>query len=191
MEAIAASGLLPLLIFVAEMCVVTISTVRIIAIARSMKVLAAGLGFFEITIWLFAIGQVMSNLNNPACYAAFAGGFVLGNYLGILIEGKLALGSVIVRVITRRDATDLTDALRRAGYGVTSVGAQGVTGPVQIVISVVRRKKLGDVLRHVKCFDPNAFYSVDDLQSCAESVYPLQRAAPVIDAEQASLQSAA
>ena len=85
MGALAAAGYLPLLIFVAEMCVVTISTVRIIAIARSLKALAAGLGFFEISIWLFAIGQVMSNLTDPACYAAFAGGFVLGNYLGILI----------------------------------------------------------------------------------------------------------
>ncbi len=172
---------LALLIFVAEMCVVTISTVRIIAIARSMKALAAGLGFFEISIWLFAIGQVMSNLNDPACYIAFAGGFVLGNYLGITLEGKLALGSVVVRVITRRDTAALIESLRREGYGVTSIGAQGVTGPVQVVFTVVKRKGLAAVLALVKQFDSKAFYSVDELQSCAEGVFPLRRRTVPID----------
>lgn len=183
---------LALLIFVAEMCVVTISTVRIIAIARSMKAFAAGLGFFEISIWLFAIGQVMSNLTDPACYIAFAGGFVLGNYLGIMLEGKMALGNVVVRVITRRDATALIESLRQSGYGVTSIGAQGVTGPVQVVFTVVKRKVLGGVLALVKQFDPKAFYSVDELQSCAEGVFPLtRRSAPTLSTELAEIPRAA
>src|SRR5947209_2547847 len=59
--------LLPLLIFCAELCVVTISTIRIIFLSRGMKTLAAILGFFEITIWLFAIGQIMRNLSDFGC----------------------------------------------------------------------------------------------------------------------------
>src|SRR5690348_498409 len=50
---------LPLIIFFAEVCVVTISTLRIIAIARGQTLVAPVLGFFEVTTWLFAIGQVM------------------------------------------------------------------------------------------------------------------------------------
>ena len=72
--------LLPLSIFVAEMAVVAISTMRIIFIGRGLKAMAAGLGFFEVTIWLFAIGQVMTNLDSPVCFAAFAGGFVAGKW---------------------------------------------------------------------------------------------------------------
>lgn len=158
---------LPLSIFVAEMCVVTISTMRIIFIGRGIKPLAAGLGFFEVTIWLFAIGQVMSNLTNPACYAAFALGFVVGNYLGMHLEQRMAIGSVLVRVITGQDARRLVDLLRDAGCGVTRVGAQGLMGPVEIVFTVIRRRRLGDVLGLVKRFDPDAFYSVDDLQTTA------------------------
>ncbi|HBB75717.1 MAG TPA: hypothetical protein DC048_14880, partial [Planctomycetaceae bacterium] len=135
---------LPLSIFVAEMCVVTISTMRIIFIGRGIKPLAAGLGFFEVTIWLFAIGQVMSNLTNPACYAAFAGGFVVGNYLGMHLEQRMAIGSVLVRVITGQDARRLVDLLRDAGCGVTRAGAQGLMGPVEIVFTVIRRRRLGD-----------------------------------------------
>jgi len=69
---------LPLFIFAAEVCVVTLCTIRTIFVARGMKFLAPLLGFFEVSIWLFAIGAVMKNLNDIACYAAFAGGFPLG-----------------------------------------------------------------------------------------------------------------
>jgi len=162
--------LLPLFIFAAEVCVVTLSTMRTIFVARGMKFLAPCLGFFEVSIWLFAISEVMKNLNNPSCYVAFAGGFTLGNYLGILLEKRLALGSVSVHIITRRAATGLVDALRAAGYGVTTLGAQGTTGPVQMVVTVVPRKELAHVIALVKGFDPHVFYAVDEVQAAAEGV---------------------
>ncbi|MFM7137215.1 MAG: DUF2179 domain-containing protein [Planctomycetota bacterium] len=159
--------LLPLSIFVAEMAVVTISTMRIIFISRGLKTMAAGLGFFEVTIWLFAIGQVMSNLDSPLCFAAFAGGFVAGNYLGMSLEQRLAIGSVLVRVITGRDSRQLIDLLRDAGCGVTRIGAHGLQGPVEIVFTVIRRRRLGEVLALVRRFDADAFYSIDELQASA------------------------
>jgi uncharacterized protein YebE (UPF0316 family) len=164
--------LLPLFIFLAEVFVVTISTMRTIFVARGMKVLAPLLGFFEVSIWLFAIGQVMSNLSDWTCSAAFAGGFTLGNYLGILLEEKLAMGHVVVRVITHKDSAELVAGLREAGFGVTLVDGRGSCGPVRIVLCVLRRKALQRVLALAKRFDPKVFYSVDDLQSAAEGVTP-------------------
>src|ERR1700680_5206417 len=76
---------LPLVISLAETCVVTISTVRIISVARGRKVLASVLGTFEITIWLFAIGKVMQNLNDWTCFVAFAAGVTIGNFFGVLL----------------------------------------------------------------------------------------------------------
>lgn len=159
--------MLPLSIFMAEMVVVTISTMRIIFIGRGLKSVAAGLGFFEVTIWLFAIGQVMTNLDQPICFAAFAGGFVSGNYLGMSLEQRLAIGSVLVRVITARDAQRLVQLLRDAGCGVTRIGAHGLQGPVDIVFTVIRRRRLAEVLAVVKRFDAEAFYSIDELQASA------------------------
>lgn len=167
--------LLPSLIFLAEMCVVTVSTIRIIVMGRGLKLLAVGLGCVEITLWLFAIRQIMSNLADPSCFLAFASGFTLGNYLGITLEEKMALGSMVVRVITRRDAGGLVDGLRQAHFGVTSIDAQGATGPVQIVFTVVKRKQLAEVARIIKHFDARAFYSVDNLHSTAAGIFPLQR----------------
>lgn len=165
-------SLLPFFIFFAELCVVTLSTLRTIFVARGMKFLAPLMGCVEVSIWLFAIGQVMRNLSDVTCSAAFAGGFTLGNFLGVLIEGKLAMGNAVVRIITPKDAGDLIEALRSAGYGVTAVDARGATGPVQIVLTVVRRRDLGRVVALAKDFDPKVFYSVDDLKEAAQGVAP-------------------
>lgn len=156
--------LLPLIVFLAEMTVVTISTMRIIFIGRGLKKMAAGLGFFEVSIWLFAIGQVMSNLDRPLCFAGFAGGFVAGNYLGMTLEQRIAFGSVLVRVITNRESGRLVELLRAAGCGVTRVGAHGLQGPVEIVFTVIQRRRLSDVLTVVREFDADAFYSIDELR---------------------------
>ncbi len=170
-----ASGTLPLFIFVAEACVVTIATMRTIFVARGMKYLAPMLGVFEVSIWLYAISEVMRNLNDWTCAAAFAGGFTLGNFLGILLEEKLAMGSVGVRMITHIDATQLIEDLRAADYGVTRLDAQGATGPVQVIYTVIKRKELERVLTIARRFQPSLFYSVDELHSAAVGVAPLAR----------------
>jgi uncharacterized protein YebE (UPF0316 family) len=163
---------LPLLVFLAEMCVVTLGTIRIIFVARGMKILAPVLGFFEVIIWLFAIGQIMQNLSNIGCYVAFAAGFTAGNYFGVLIEKKLAIGTVVVRTITHRNPRILIESLQAAGFGVTSMDAEGGTGPVKIVFTVVRRKELERVVTIIKQFDAKAFHSVDELQAAAEGIFP-------------------
>lgn len=162
-------------IFVAEACVVTLSTMRTIFLAKGMKILAPILGFFEVTIWLFAIGQVMRNLDDLRCALAFAGGFTLGNFLGVLIEQKLALGSLVVRSITARETEPLVAELRAAGFGVTLLSGQGANGPVQVIFTIVPRRELNSVLAILKRFDPAVFYSVDSLQSAAAGIAPQRR----------------
>jgi uncharacterized protein YebE (UPF0316 family) len=167
--------LLPLVVFVAELCVVTLCTLRIIFLSRGMKYLAPALGFFEVTIWLFAVGQVMQNLQDPGCFLGFAGGFTLGNYFGVLIEKRLALGSAVVKTVTHKDAAELVDGLRGAGYGVTSLDAEGSRGPVKMVFTVVPRRELDGVLAVVRRFDPAAFYSVDEIREVGPGIFPGRR----------------
>jgi uncharacterized protein YebE (UPF0316 family) len=159
-------------IFVAEMAVVTLATLRVIFVARGVRRLAPVLGFFEVTIWLFAIGSVMKNLADFRCSLAFAGGFTSGSLLGIFIEQKLALGSVVVRTITHKAAGPLVSALRAANFGVTCLAGEGATGPVQVIFTVVPRRELAAVVALIKQFDPAAFYSVDALQSTSSGVAP-------------------
>ncbi len=164
--------LLPLVIFFAEMMVVTLATIRIIFVARGKRTLAAILGFFEISIWLFAIGHVMSNLSNPLCTIAFAAGFTLGNYLGITLENKLAIGTLGVSIFARGDAKPLLNLLREHGFGVTRVQAEGSTGPVQVVTTIIPRRERNRVERLIERVAPGQFFVVDEVQETVSGIFP-------------------
>jgi uncharacterized protein YebE (UPF0316 family) len=164
--------ILPFLILIARVCDVTIGTVRIMFIARGNKLFAPILGFFEILIWLLAIQQIMRNLGNAFCYLAYAGGFAIGNYIGITIEEKVAYGKVVIQIITSKDASELFRSLRKKGFGVTKVAAEGASGPVSIVYSIIDRLDLDDVVQLINRFNPKAFYTIEDIRSVKEGIFP-------------------
>ncbi len=167
--------ILPLLIFTARVCDVTIGTVRIIFVSRGMKFLAPAFGFFEILIWLVAISKVMQNFTNVGYYIAYAGGFATGNYIGIIVEEKLAMGVCILRIVVRKDPSKLIEFLRAAGYGVTTINAEGASGPVEIIFTIIRRQDLKDTHDIIKRFNPKAFYSIEDVRFVSEGIFPLTR----------------
>jgi len=110
--------------------------------------LAPILGFFEVLVWLLAVTRIFQNLDNWACYIAYACGFAMGTYIGIKIEEKLALGVQLIRIITRKDATKLIEVLRNEGFGVTAIHAEGSSGEVGILYSVINRKSITSILYH-------------------------------------------
>lgn len=164
--------ILPLLIFLARICDVTIGTARVIFVSRGYRMLAASTGFFEVLIWLIAIGQIMQNLSNPMCYIAYASGFAMGNFIGITLTDKLSLGVVLVRVLTSRDASSLIESLKSADYGLTSFDGQGAFGPVKIIFTVVPRHQVSRVTEIIKTYNPHAFYSVEEVGMVSEGKFP-------------------
>jgi len=153
---------------------VTLGTLRIIFVSRGFSKLAPIVGFFEVLIWLLAIGQVMNNLTNIYNYLAYALGFALGNYIGMSVERKLSLGVVIVQVITQSDASILIEHLHDNGYGLTTSEAAGVSGPVHIIFSVINRSNLKGIVEIIKKYNPRAFYMVSDVRAVSEGPYPLR-----------------
>ncbi|SNQ59551.1 DUF2179 domain-containing protein [Candidatus Methanoperedens nitratireducens] len=164
--------ILPLLIFIARVFDVTFGTMRIIFVSRGEKFLAPFFGFFEIMIWLFAIGQVMQNFTNVAYYIAYAGGFAMGNFVGIYIEDKMAMGTLVIRIITKKDASNLMGALKSNNYGVTSIDAEGATGKVKIIFTVIKRKDVNKVVGMIKQFNPKAFFSIEEVRAASEGIFP-------------------
>lgn len=154
---------LPLLIFCLRICDVTLDTLRIIFMTKGFKRVAPLIGFFEILIWILAITRIMQNLNSWVCYVAYAGGFAAGNYVGMLVDEKLAIGHELIRVITRVDATDLANALRADGYGVTTVKATGMQGDVGIVYIVANRKNQKHAIEIIQQHNPNAFVTIQNI----------------------------
>ncbi len=168
---------LPVLIFTARIFDVTLGTIRIVFVSRGEKVLAAIFGFFEVLIWLLAIGQILKNLTNVFCYLAYAGGFATGNFVGLYLEEKLALGTLVIRLITGEDASEMTEFLRGRGYGVTSVDAQGISGKVNLVFMIIKRNQFRKVVKIIRSFHPRAFYSVEDVRHVSKGVFPTEEPA--------------
>ncbi|GAB3529667.1 DUF2179 domain-containing protein [Pontibacter brevis] len=161
--------IIPALIFLARICDVTLGTLRIVFVSKGDKVIAPLLGFMEVLIWLIAITQVMENLSNVASYLAWAGGFATGNFLGLRIEQKLALGQAVVRVITVEPADQLIEQLKGHGYRLTSVDARGTRGKVNLLFMIVKRKRLDSVIDIIRNYNPQAFYSIEDVRSVSET----------------------
>jgi len=90
-----------------------------------------------------------------------------------MLEEKLAMGQEVVQVITKKDASGLIEFLKAQGYGVTSVDAQGTTGKVNIIYTIISRKDHRTVIDSIHRFNPRAFYSVEDVKSVSEGVFPL------------------
>lgn len=90
--------------------------------------MAAVTGFGEVLVFIIALKYVIDTLNDWAGLIFYALGFAAGNIVGIWLEEKLALGILIMRVITRRDAPGFADHLRKNGYGVTLPPCQGREG---------------------------------------------------------------
>ncbi len=156
--------IIPVLIFIARVFDVSIGTLRIILISRGNKIIAPILGFIEVTIWLIAITQVMKNLSHPISYLAYGAGFAFGNYVGMWLEAKIALGYQSIRVITNNPLEALPMVLRDEGYAVTTVKGRGAKGVVNVVFTVVMRKNMKHVLDIVKTIEPLAFVTVEDIR---------------------------
>lgn len=164
--------IIPVLIMLARICDVTLGTLRIIFLARGMKLLAPVLGFFEVLIWLVAIGQIMQNLSNWVNYISYASGFAVGNYVGMLIEEKLAIGMLAVRIITQKQATELIADLQKNNIGTTSIDAKGMKGKVAIIFLIIKRSNLPAVRKMIKLHNPHAFVSINDIRSVHEGYFP-------------------
>jgi uncharacterized protein YebE (UPF0316 family) len=168
-EGVFAYLLLPLLIFLARICDVSISTIRIIYMLGGRRYTSTILGFFEAFIWLMAIRQIFQHLDNWVCYIAYPAGFASGIFVGMLIEERIAYGKVIVRIITRKDVVPLIQFLNTQSFRYTKVVAEGPDGNENLVFTVLQRERLDDLLKKLKEILPTAFYTIEKVKAAGES----------------------
>lgn len=122
------------------------------------------MGFVEVIVWVIAIGQIMQNLNSWVNYVAYASGFAVGTYVGMIIEKRLSIGKVVLRIITKREADELVEHLFENDYHHTSMEADGRFGKVRIIFMALSRKQLPEVIKIINEYNPNAFYTIEDIR---------------------------
>jgi len=167
--------ILPFLIFFARILDVSIGTLRLIFVSKGYKFYAPMLGFFEVIVWLLAIGQIMQHLDNFLCYIAYGLGFATGNYLGIILEEKMSLGTVLIRVVPKVDTTTLIDQLREKSFGASLVDIEGMTGKLKMIFTIVKRKDLKEVLGIIQEHNPQSFVTIEDVKTAREGFFRMSR----------------
>lgn len=165
MEAILLGPVGPLIIFFMRIGDVSLATVRMLMIMRGHRILAPLVGLFEVLIWIFAAGVAIRHLESFWHILGYAGGFAAGNWVGIMLEGRLALGLASLQVFTPSHGKEIADSLRDIGLGVTSFQGRGKDGAVEVVQSVVKRKDVRLAMSTVHGLDHDAFVTVSEISA--------------------------
>ncbi len=164
-----------LLIFCLRLIDVSMGTVRMLMAVRGRRLLAGLIGFFEVTIFLVAISQVITNIGNWWNVVAYAAGFATGTIVGMTIENKLAIGLAEVSIISMGKGTEIAEALREDGYGATEFLGVGQKNVVDMVRAVVRRREVPAVMAITSASDDQAFITVQDMQSAYRGRWRLRK----------------
>ena len=164
--------ILPLIIFVARICDVSLGTMRIVFISKGKKSIAPILGFFELFIWIVVINEIFKSADGIICYLAYAGGYAAGNFIGMNIEERLAIGSQLIIVFSSKNVNSLQKTLNEAGFGTTVVEGDGSAGKVKILYTIINRKTAEQAKKMLVEFDPMIFYVVEDVRLVKSGIFP-------------------
>ena len=153
-----------LFIFFARVIDVSLATIRMLMIVQGRKKQAGIIGFFEVTIYVVALGKVMTSLDDPWKVLVYALGYSCGNIVGIAIENKIALGNLAAQIILKTDENQtLIEILRDKQFGVTVVQGEGKEGPKEILKVALNRRDLKKLKDIVYEYDKKAFITVNSI----------------------------
>ena len=154
-----------ILIFFAKLLEVAIATVRVVLTAKGNRLAASMLAVVEITIWIIVTSTVLLGLReDPLRAVAFGLAFVVGIYLGIILEDKLALGLAQIECIAGfAEAKVITGKLREQKFAITTFDCEGLDGKKLSVNLKVHRKDIPKVMKILKEHD-QLFVTVTDIR---------------------------
>lgn len=167
--------LLPIIIFCGRIIDVTLGTLRIIFVSKGVKDIAPIIGFVEVFIWIVIISQILVRANDLVSYLSYAAGYATGNYVGILIENRIAYGILLCRIYTQQNGKELIQRLSKLNIGATMTHGIGSTNEVDIIETVVDRKEMRKLEVLLADFDPNIFYVVEDVRTKKNGIFPKRK----------------
>ena len=154
-----------LFIFFARVADVSLGTLRMLMLVKGRRLPSAFIGFFEVIIYVVAFNAILGSLDNLGNLLAYALGFASGNYIGGMVEEKLAFGIQSAQIITMKEPLNLACRLRELGYGVTIIEGSGRTGTQFLLQTLVERKHMHELSKVVDEWDRDNFMIVTDARS--------------------------
>jgi uncharacterized protein YebE (UPF0316 family) len=162
-----------LVIFLLRVVDVSMATCRTIAVVQGRVFMSVAIGFVEVLVWVTTVAQVLQHAsNNPILLFAFAGGFAAGNGAGIVLERWLAMGGVILRIVSLHAGHELAEVLRDYSPRVFLFEGYDNGEEMTLLYVVVRRRDAPRIVRQALAIDPQLFYAVDTLRESNMALGP-------------------
>ena len=134
-------------IFILKIIDNSISTLRLIIVANGKKLLGAILNLIISFIWILSTSLVIIK-DNPYKIIAFALGSMIGSYIGSIIEEKIAIGTNMIYIISKKENV-LKQKIEELNY-ITHIINEN------ILIIMVQRKKRKELLKIINNVDKDA-----------------------------------
>lgn len=147
-----------IIILVAKVIEVALGTMRVILIGKGFRKPGTILAVFEILLWVFIASTVINGIQEtPIKGVVYSVGFAIGVYIGSVLENKLAVGQILIHVITdEASSVNITHAIRSAGHGVTALDGKGMEGSRNVLMIFANRKNRQSIMRMVEDIDSKA-----------------------------------
>jgi uncharacterized protein YebE (UPF0316 family) len=151
-----------LLIMLARMTDVSIGTMRVISVVDGRMKMAFWLGFLEVIVWISVISVTLKYIEEePLLALFFALGFSIGNVLGILLERKIPLGNLTLRVVGGEDVRTIASQIREIGLHATVLKGEGREGECLMMFTFMPKKYLKQVMKILEPMRDRIFYTLD------------------------------
>lgn len=151
-------------IFLVRIMDVSLGTIRTVMTVRGKNIIAALIGFVEVTIWFLVVKDALNSASNSLWIAvSYAGGFATGTFIGGFISKTFIKSKLGVQIIIHEEKKKVVDLLRENGYAVSVVSAQGFEGSNKLMLFIeIDNNHLLELEELVKRYDEKAFIVVNE-----------------------------
>lgn len=155
-----------LIIFIAKIAEVSLSTIRTVFITKGAKLYSSLIALVEITIWLSIVSKIIVGITEqPLKMIGYAFGYAVGQIVGIMLEQKIGFAVAMLEVIVNKEeGTKLINILRDRGIAVTQVLAEGMTTEKYILSMYIQRKQKTEILELIKENSNSSMVALNDVR---------------------------
>ena len=156
-----------LFVFFGKLLEVSLGTLRIVLINRSIRTIGSIIAFVEIAVWLIVASSVLIGFRDDYLKGLiYAFAFALGNYFGSMLDDYLAFGLCSVQVvISDTEKAQYAEAqLRNLGFGITSLDVHGRNEDHCMLLMTMQRKRCQEVTSWLEYNCPGSVITISDVK---------------------------
>jgi len=153
-----------LIIFLAKIVEITLSTLRTVLVTKGEKIYVAIIGFIEVSIWLKVVSVVLTGISeSPAKMLAYALGYACGSLVGLTLEEKIGLGYSTIQIIVNKDQGNvLAKLLRDEGKAVTILEGEGMDSKKSVLLTHIKRKDKELIMKKIEELNIQAVVTISE-----------------------------